>query len=524
MSRIELVKTLFQQALDLPAGVDKAAWIKAHCAQDGGLYEEVRSLVEAHAAMQIAGAVSPAPPAAIPEALCGPYRAVALLGRGGTSVVYRAERADGQFQQTVALKVMAAYLSGPEFLRRFETERQLLASLSHPRITHLLDGGISSAGDLYLVMEYVEGERLDRYCDRHKLNIERRLRLFLQVTDAVDYAHRNLIVHRDLKPNNILVTADGNAKLLDFGTAALLDAESDVTLTRTRMLTPRYASPERLRGERVTPTNDVFSLGVVLYELLTGAWPFGDPDSVLRELQRAMGDAAAASPAAIVTAEGAELRAVGPERLRRTLKGDLSAIALKALENDAARRYRSVREFAEDVERYLEGRPVKARAQTGLYRAGKFLRRQWLPVSAATVFVLGVSTAAIVASGQARAARAEALKAEKVNGFLKDMLSSAAGRDSGFTVLQMLDQAEPRLQQIWKDDPLTEAALRLNLGASYTTLEQSDRARFQLERALAVFQAHGDYKEAAITLYILGQRRTRRPLEQRHHVLRARSG
>lgn len=504
MSRIELVKALFQQALELPADIDKTAWIRGQTNGDAGLFEEVQSLVEAHVAMQTAAPAAPPPAAAIPAGLFGPYRAVELLGRGGTSAVYRAERADGQFQQTVALKVLAGYLSGPDFLRRFETERQLLASLSHPRITHLLDGGISSTGDPYLVMEYVEGERLDWYCDEHKLSLERRLRLFLQICDAVDYAHRNLIVHRDLKPNNILVTAEGEAKLLDFGTAALLAAGYDITLTRTRMMTPRYASPERLRGERATPTNDVFSLGVLLYELLTGAWPFGNPDSMLRELQRAMGDAAPISLSLAATAEAAASRMLTLDRLRRALKGDLAAIAMKALEHDEGRRYASVRELAADVERYLDGRPVNARAQTSSYRVRKFLRRRWLPVTVALVFVLGISGAAILTAVQAKAARVEAAKAEKVAGFLKDMLSSAAGRN-GVTVLQMLEEAEPRIAQDWKDDPLTEAGLRLNLGASYVTLGKADRANFELGRALDLYQAHGDYRGAAITRYIMGQ-------------------
>ena len=359
--RIERVKALFQDALDLPARRDWVTWLRAQTGSDYQLFEEVSSLIRARAAMQQAAPIAPAPAASVPPNCFGAYRAVGLLGRGGTSTVYRAERADGQYRQTVALKVMAGYLTGPEFLRRFETERQLLASLNHPNITHLLDGGVAETGEPFLVMEYVEGERLDDYCDRLKLSVPRRLALFVKVCEAVEYAHRNLIVHGDLKPNNILATADGGIKLLDFGTGVLLDAAREFTVTRTRMLTPRYASPERLRGGRVTPAHDVFSLGILLYELLTGAWPFGDPGSMLRELQRAMDDAYARAPVNAVTYEAAAARGLTAERLRRLLKGDLSAIVLKALESDASLRYRSVRDLQEDLERYLDGLPVRAR-------------------------------------------------------------------------------------------------------------------------------------------------------------------
>jgi serine/threonine protein kinase len=502
--QIEQIKALFQDALDLPAGSDWITWLKARTGDDHQLFDEVSSLIRARAAMQQAEPIESLPAASVPANLFGAYRAVGLLGRGGTSAVYRAERADGQYRQTVALKVMAGHLTGPEFLRRFETERQLLASLNHPNITHLLDGGIAESGEPFLVMEYVEGERLDDYCDRLKLGLPRRLALFGKVCEAVEYAHRNLIVHGDLKPNNILATADGDVKLLDFGTGVLLDAAREFTVTRTRMLTPRYASPERLRGERATPAHDVFSLGILLYELLTGAWPFGDPGSMLRELQRAMDDAAVLAPVNAVSDEAADARGLTAERLRRLLKGDLSAIMLKALESDASLRYRSVRDFQEDLERYLNGLPVRARVQTALYRAGKLARRRWLPISAALLLAVSLSTASIVAIAETRAARAQAAKAYQVSAILKDVLSSAAGHGN-LTVMQMLEEAEPKLERAWADDPRTEAELRLNLGASYVSLSKPDRAIAQLQRALTLFRTVRDYQGAAIALYLEGQ-------------------
>jgi serine/threonine protein kinase len=405
-SRFDRIESLFHEALARPAS-ERASWIEAQCQGDIATLQEVLSLLNAHAAMASATtAPAPAEPdSPLPTAHFGPYRAIRLLGRGGMSAVYQAERNDGQFDQTVALKIMAGYLSGPEFLRRFETERQFLATLNHPNITHLLDGGISSAGDPFLITEYVDGLPLDRYCDERKLDIKSRLRIFLQVCDAVDYAHRNLIVHRDLKPANILVNGEGAVKLLDFGTASFLDDRSAVTATRARMLTPRYASPEQLRGERVNTATDVFSLGVVLYELLSGTWPFGDPLSVISELNRATGRVSANPPSTVITPEAAANRSVPDEHLRRTLKGDLSAIVLKALENSPARRYESVKQFAGDVAAYLEGRPVTARAQTLLYRSGKFLRRRWLPAAAAAIFILGLTGATLTALRQARVAQ-----------------------------------------------------------------------------------------------------------------------
>ena len=290
--------------------------------------------------------------------------------------------------------------------------RFYLASPNHPNITHLLDGGIAREWRTFPGHGVRGGRAVVDYCDRLKLSVPRRLALFVKVSEAAEYAHRNLIVHGDLKPNNIPATADGNVKSLDFGTGVLLDAARECTVTRTRMLTQRYASPERLRGERTTPAHDVFSLGILLYELLTGAWPFGDPGSMLRELQRAMDDAQVLGAVNAVSNEAADARGLTAERLRRLLKGDLSAIVLKALESDASLRYRSVRDFREDVERHLNGLPVRARVQTALYRACKAARRRWLPISAALLLLaVSLSTASIVAILEARAARAQAAKA-----------------------------------------------------------------------------------------------------------------
>jgi eukaryotic-like serine/threonine-protein kinase len=359
MPRIEEIESLFHQALAIAPGPERQRWVEANCHGDRELASEVVSLLESNAALEKDATARVATGPFIPTALFGAYRAVQLLAQGGMSSVYRAERVDGAFDQVVALKVMAAWLADPEFLRRFDNERQLLAGLNHNHITRLLDGGVSSAGDPYFVTEFVDGDPIDRYCDTRMLNLEARLRLFLQVCDAVDYAHRNLIVHRDLKPGNILVTDEGVVKLLDFGTASMIAGRTDVTLTRMRMLTPRYASPEQLHGERVSTATDIYSLGVILYELVSGAWPFGNPDSVINGFNRALEEVPPKPPTTVVTSEAAERRSLARDSLIRVLKGDLSAIVLKAIESDPARRYQTVPAFAADIRNYLDGLPVR---------------------------------------------------------------------------------------------------------------------------------------------------------------------
>jgi len=286
----------------------------------------------------------------------GPYRVVRELARGGMGVVYLAERADGQFEQRVALKLMKRGMDSEEIHQRFLAERQILAQLTHPHIARLLDGGVSNEGQPYFAIEYVDGTAITAHCEARQLGVEQRLRLFLDVCDAVRYAHQNLVVHRDLKPSNILVTADGQAKLLDFGIAKLLrqeTGETGLTQTGLRVMTPEYAAPEQVLGEPVTTATDVYALGAVLYELLTGRRAHHLQSRTPTEVERVICEVEPEAPSAVTT--GA---------LRKRLRGDLDTIALTALKKEPERRYPTVEQLASDVARFLGGLPVTARPDT----------------------------------------------------------------------------------------------------------------------------------------------------------------
>ncbi len=320
----------------------------------------------------------------------GPYRALSLIGQGGMGAVYLAERADGQYTRRAAIKVVHGSMVSADMRIRFFAERQILASLQHTGIASMLDGGVSEEGDPYLVMEYVDGLAVDLYADHNKLTVPQRLDLFLDICAAVDFAHRHLIIHRDLKPSNIFVDADGKPKLLDFGAAKLLaPTGSDQT---KQFLTPRYASPEQMRGAPASVSMDVYALGVILYELVTGSWPFGDPADMAANLRRATGELSPDHPTTNITGEAAAARSTSAGALKRTLQGDLSAVMGKALETDLSMRYGSVAELAADVQRFRRDEPVLARPQTTLYRLRKWIARNPVQTAAATLAILGVLT------------------------------------------------------------------------------------------------------------------------------------
>jgi serine/threonine protein kinase len=395
-------------------------------------HERTGGLIEAPVLARLGG-FEPEPIPRMEGRRIGSYQILREIGRGGMGAVYLASRVDDVFRKQVAIKILPASLGSAEVIRRFRQEREILASLDHPNITRLIDGGSTDEGLPYFVMEYVEGQPIDQYCDQRKLSVSDRLRLFGNVCAAVQYAHQNLIVHRDLKPRNILVTSDGTAKLLDFGIAKLLRADSDqnsvaVTETRSgiRVMTPEYASPEQVKGEPITTASDTYSLGVVLYELLTRRRPYRIGSHILHEVVRAICEEEPTRPSTAIS-QAMERSATGagtadsltPERigevcegntarLKRRLKGDLDNILLKSLRKEPNRRYSSVEQFSEDIRRHLEGLPVGARKDTFSYRAGKFLRRNKWPVAAVALLALSLVTGIASLYWQASMARAQA--------------------------------------------------------------------------------------------------------------------
>jgi non-specific serine/threonine protein kinase/serine/threonine-protein kinase len=328
-----------------------------------------------------------------PSSRLGPYEIVARLGEGGMGQVFLARRADGQYEGRVAIKIMREGVASEFLLSRFRTERQILAALHHPNIAQLLDGGTMPDGRPYIVMEHVSGSSIDRFCHMHAMPVTGRLRLFLKVCDAVQHAHQYLIVHRDLKPSNIIITGDGNPKLLDFGIAKLLRPEffpgsAAETRLDVRLLTPEYASPEQVRGEMITTASDVYSLGVVLYELLTGRRPHAST-SEPRQVERAICEDEAPPLATSITESPSAYGEPTVESLRQRLRGDLEAILAKALRKEPAKRYETVDQFAADIQRHLDGLPVEARRGSLRYKTGKFIRRhQWAVAAGVTALAL----------------------------------------------------------------------------------------------------------------------------------------
>jgi serine/threonine protein kinase len=390
--RFRQVRNVFDAALEREPPT-RVAFLEEACHGDQELKKEVEGLLAAHDQTgDWLDASVPSPAVRRLEGRqVGPYEILRLLGEGGMGAVYLAVRADGAFRKLVALKIVRPEAASAEVLRRFQQEREILASLDHPNIARILDGGETDDGLPYLVMEYVDGNPIDAYCDQRRLSVKARLKLYEAVCSAIRYAHEKHVVHRDLKPSNILVTEDGTVKLLDFGIAKLLAAGDGATqlLTRSdlRLMTPEYASPEQVRGEPVTASSDVYALGVVLYELLTGRPPYRMRSRIYHEIVRTICEEPPTRPSAAVTQRGATpgpgsspealswARGVSPADLRHELTGDLDGVLLKALEKDPLRRYASVQEFGEDLRRHLQGEPVRAQINGLLISAGNFARR-----------------------------------------------------------------------------------------------------------------------------------------------------
>jgi len=404
---------LFQQAVDLPEGELREELLRVSSGADPEVVEGVRRLLARDSIVQKA---ADAAPRLLPR--FGAYQAQEVIGRGGMGTVYRATREDGEVELEAAVKSISSPLFSDILGERFRRERQILAQLRHPNIASFLDSGIGDDGLPFLVMELVSGEPIDRYCNAQKLTIRRRLEIFLKVCTAVDFAHRQLIVHRDIKPNNILVTAAGEPKLLDFGLARTMELSATRQDNPTLYFTPSYASPELLRGSPAAVTDDVFSLGVLLYRILVDTKPIDAPGATPAEIVDAVLHAEPRRPSAIVrTMQPAEAGTIAEARgeaapsLRKALEGDLDAIALKAVARATTERYSSVADLAGDISRYLDGRPVAAVAGGAFYATKKFVARHKVPVAAALLVLLTLAAgvaATLVEEGEARRQRAAA--------------------------------------------------------------------------------------------------------------------
>lgn len=507
----EIVKRA--QALDLQERVE---FVRRSCNSDVQLMSQVFNALEAAERetnswgdLPEEGAFELASDVSLEGRRLGPYRFVRKLGSGGMGDVWLAERADNEYQQRVAIKLVRSGLFSAQVHGRLRMERQILATLQHPNIARLLDGGRAEDGTPYLVLEYIDGEPIDVYCDRRRLPLADRIRLFQQICATVHYAHQNLIVHRDLKPNNILITQDGEPKLLDFGIAKLLDARmTERTLAVThfgyRVMTPSHASPEQIRGEPITTASDIYVLGVLLYELLAGRKPFQLVGTTLSEMERLVCEQDPLPPSELLRqtadetpemlADIAACRSTAPARLRKELQGDLDNIVMMAMRKDIGRRYGSAEQLSADLQRHLQEQPVIATGDSLPYRARKFVTRHALPVVASVItFVLlaGFATVTFIQSQRIATerdvARSERARAEQISSFLVELFElsdPSKSRGEQVTARELLDIGARRVSVGLADQPETRATLLATIGRVYSSLGLYSESVDLLEKAL----------------------------------------
>jgi len=517
------VQTLFHRALEHPAD-ERDAFLRSACS-DPDLRDEVQALLDADAAAaeRLESPAWRTPDSTVPPGTTiGPYRIEREAGRGGMGRVFVAERTD--VGNRVALKLVRGALAAPNHVERFLAERRILAKLEHPNIARLLDAGVAPDDSPFFAMEYVEGEEITAYCDRRQLSVRERLDVFATVGQAVAYAHRNLVVHRDLKPSNVFVSDEGDVKLLDFGIAKILDPDAPgLTQTGGRLLTPGYAAPEQIRGDDITTATDVYALGVVLYELLVGRHPHRDATTAdaadvgsAFETERRVLEVDPRRPSDTVgdtvgdtvssagamdeagTMEVATTRNTTIDRLRRTLRGDLDTIVLKALRRDPERRYESAAQLVDDIQRYLDRRPVSARPDTVAYRVRRFVQRHRWGVAAATAVLLSLVLGLGVAIWQGQVARdareqaeQELAKSEAVTGFLVDLFQAndpAENPGLDVTARTLLERGRARIDTL-QGQPLVQAELQASIGRVYRTLGRYAEADTLLTRSLGTRRA-----------------------------------
>ena len=488
---------------------ERATWISSLRKQDAALAGALERLLQEH--RQLSGKrfleeqIRPLPPRrTLAGQKVGVYTLLSEIGRGGMGSVWLAQRSDGRFRRRVAIKLLNIGCLGHNAERRLKREGSILARLTHPNVAELLDAGVTSWGQPYLILEYVEAEHIDRYCDKKSLDVAARLRLLLDVLAAVSHAHRNLIVHCDIKPSNVLVKDDGGVKLLDFGIAKLLASESgapqttQLTVEDVRPMTPRFAAPEQLQGEAVTTSTDVYALGVLLYQLLTGHHPAGDGARSSAELIRAVIDREPVRPSDVVVtsadptaaARNVTQRATTVEKLRRILRGDLDTITLKALKKDPCDRYPSVAAFEDDLRRYLRNQPISARNDAVVYRALKFLRRHRVPALLGAMVMVTALAGTVTTLLQARSARmqrefalTQLARVERINSLNELLLTDVAPLGRPLSTTELLDREWEVVEREHYDDVASHVDLLVSIGGQYSGMEENEKARSVLEEA-----------------------------------------
>jgi eukaryotic-like serine/threonine-protein kinase len=504
------ISPLLDHALSLDEK-ERAAWLESFAAENPALGDLLRKLLQEHSVLADEKFLETAPEVPVNESSLsgqkiGAYTLLSPIGQGGMGSVWMAERNDGRFERRVAIKFLHFSVAAQGGIERFKREGRILGQLTHPNIAELLDAGITASGEPYLVLEYVEGQPITEYCDRSALDVRTRIRLFVDVLGAVAHAHANLIVHRDLKPSNVLVSRDGNVKLLDFGIAKLLadDATSApatlLTLEAGGALTPQFAAPEQITGAAVTTATDVYALGVLLYLLLTGHHPAGDNQRSPAELVKAIVDTEPPRPSEITarhsTNDVAAPRLASPEKLSRELRGDLDNIVAKALKKNAAERYNSVTAFGDDLQRYLRHEPVSARPDSFSYRTGRFIRRNRVAVgltALAIVAVIAGATGTLIQARTARRQRDAALRerdrATRVTALLTSMFNISDPSETvgnGVTAREVLDNASSQVATELANAPDLQAEMMSAIGSVYSNLGLYDQARTLLEKSIEV--------------------------------------
>ncbi|MDX1699518.1 MAG: serine/threonine-protein kinase, partial [Melioribacteraceae bacterium] len=491
------IQDLFVKAAELNKE-DRIPFLKSECGDNKELFDEVLSLLESDEEIHPILNQKASDLIDLERELnfigeeVGSYRILEEIATGGMGTVFLAERSDGYFEQKVALKIVKPGLSTIPIIRRFQQERQVLANLQHPNIARLLDGGVTKDKRPFFTMEYVDGIPIDKYCDANKLTIKERLELFVEVCGAVQYAHNNLVIHRDLKPNNILIKKDGTIKLLDFGISKVLSAEGNdqdmptITQAEINLLTPEYSSPEQFRNSNVTVSTDVYSLGLILYKLLSGKAAHEFTNQTYSEYEQVVCEQSVIKPSTIISRinsgnessrEIFKNRKTHLSKLRKILAGDLDNICMMALRKDPLRRYASVEMLANDVERHLINLPITARKESFLYTSQKFIKRHKKSVLAAAILFVVVNSLVIYYTVQLKLerdrAQKEAQKSEQIASFLQDLFLVSDPNESkgeSVTARELLDRGANRLKQSLHDQPEVQSQLLNSIGRVYTNL------------------------------------------------------